>query len=400
MRFNAIHRQIALKNDKMPIVMKIVPSLSALLIASLLFSCENNAQEAEYLNSSSPNVAFVNTSTMPAEPAQTDPIEMKPVRDTKTGRITSYLPLPVSWKVVTTPQGSQGYQGPGGIQVSGRPMEMYYFNIDPYVAQMTGQQVANPVPVQAIMQQNIIPSIQQQGGTLIKQYELREIAQRSQQMLQRTLNRSQLQAFDVVASEWNQPNGSKSLILVTRMVAHMPGGASTWGVGITELEAPARVFESAKETYLYAQANWQVDRNTAMAHKAKMQQMERESAQRLASSAAAHNARMRSNEAAFQATQRAHTSSSNAILDMGMEGYQNRSASQDRLRNQEVNMIHEEYTMTNPWDNRPMQVQSGYQSYYINSQGQVIGSNDANFNPNVHRDYNQTEWRKLNNGGQ
>jgi len=389
-----------LKNDKKSIVMKIVPSLSALLIASLIFSCENTAQEADYLYGSTPDVAFVNSSAPTTQSAQNDPIEMKPIRDTKTGRVTSYVPLPTSWKLVTNPQGGQSFQGPNGVQVNSLPMEMYYFNIDPYVAQMTGQQVANPVPLQAIMQQNIIPSIQQQGGTLIKQYELREIAQRSQQMLQRTFNRTQLQAFDVVASEWNQPNGSKSLILVTRMVSHMPGGASTWGVGVKELEAPARVFESAKETYLYAQANWQVDQNTAMAHKAKMQQMERESAQRLASSAAAHNARMRSNEAAFQATQRAHTSSSNAILDMGMEGYQNRSASNDRLRQQEVNMIHEEYTMTNPWDNRSMQVQSGYQNYYINAQGQVIGSNDLNFNPNVHKDYNQTQWRKLNNGGQ
>lgn len=375
--------------------MKIVPSISALLIAGLLFSCENIAQEADYLNSSSPDVAFVNTSATTMQITPNDPIEMKPIRDTRTGRINSYVPLPTSWEVVTTPQGTQGYRGPNGVQVNSLPTEMYYFNIDPYVAQMTGKQVANPVSAQTIMQQNIIPSIQQQGGSLIKQYELPEIAQRSKRLMQGVLNRSQLQAYEILASEWNQPDGSKSYIILTHMVIHTPGGGSSWSVSITELESPARFFAKAKETYLYAMANWQVDRNAAMAHASKLQQMDRESSQRLAASSAAHQARMRSNEAAFQATQRAHTSSSNAILDMGMEGYQNRSASQDRLRNQEVNMIHEENTMTNPWDNRPMQVQSGYQNYYINSQGQVIGSNDANFNPNVHRDYNHTEWRSL-----
>jgi len=385
-------------NNKKPTVMKVVPSISALLIISLFFSCENNAQQADYMYSSSPDVAFVNTSVTATQPAQNDPIEMKPIRDPQTGRVTSYVPLPVSWKVVTNPQGTQGYQGPNGIQVNSLPMEMYYFNIDPYVAEMTGKQVANPVSAQTIMQQNIIPSIQQQGGTLIKQYDLPKIAQRSRQLVQGALNRSQLQSYDVLASEWKQANGSKSFILLTHMVMHTQGGGSCWAVSITELEAPAPAFDNAKETYLFAQSNWEVDRNSAMAHAAKLQQMDRESAQRMAASSAAHNARMRSNEAAFQATQRAHTSSSNAILDMGMEGYQNRSASQDRLRQQEVNMIHEEYTVTNPWDNRSMQVQSGYQNYYINSQGQVIGSNDVNFNPNVHQNYNQSEWRKLAKG--
>lgn len=321
-------------------------------------------------------------------------IEMKPIRDTRTGRITSYVPLPVNWKLVTQPNGSMGYQGPNGISVSSMPTETYFFNVDPYVAQMSGKKVANPIPLQTIFQQNVAPAIQQQGGKMIKQYALNEIAQRNRQMFQSALGRSNIQSCQVIASEWQQPNGHKSLILMSQVVMQSYG-AGTWVLTLTELEAPAQFFEKAKQTYLYGQANWQVDRNTAMAHAADLQRRDRESQQRLAQSAAAHNARMRSNEAAFQAQQRSHNSTYSDISDMSMRGYWSRSDMQDRMRNKETNMIREEYTMTNPWDNRNMQVQSGYQNYYINSNGDVIGSNDVNFNPNVHKQYNNTQWRKM-----
>ncbi len=322
--------------------------------------------------------------------AQSGNIEMKPMRDPQSGRVISYLPLPASWQV----HSSGSIQGPNGIQVNSMPTEVYNFNIDPYIAQMAGKQVANPVPLQTIFQQNLTPAIQQQGGRLLKQYPLQQIAQRSLQIMQGAMNGARIQSYDMIASEWQQPNGSKSLILITQAIMHTQGG-STWTFGITELEAPAQVFEKAKETYLYAQANWQLDQQTAMAHQAKLRQMERESQQRLAQSAAAHNARMRNNEAAFQAQQRAHNSTYSDISDMSMQGYWSRSDMQDRMRNKENNMIREEYTMTNPWDNRNMQVQSGYQNYYINSNGDVIGSNDVNFNPNVNKNYNNTQWRKM-----
>lgn len=366
-------------------------ALTLIFFCSLFVACQNNAQEAEYLYRAQGG-AYQAQAATPV--AQHDPIEMKPVRDTKTGRILSYIPLPQSWQQVTNAYGNNGYEGPNGIKVSSRPTEMYYFNMDPYVAQMTGKQLANPVPLQTIFQQNIAPAIRQQGGKFIKQYDLPQVAQVNHRMIQSVLNRSQVQSYQILASEWEQPNGQKSLILVSHMVVHAQGGSS-WGVGFTELEAPAAYFEQAKKTYLYGLTNSTVDRNTAMAHAADLNRIDREGQQRMAASSAAHQARMRSNEAAFQATQKAHVDASSAVLDMGMKGYQNRSASQDRLRHNEVNMIHEEYTMTNPWDNRSMQIQSGYQNYYINSQGEVIGSNNANFNPNVHRTYNHTEWKRM-----
>jgi hypothetical protein len=322
------------------------------------------------------------------------PIEMKPMRDPKTGRITSYAPYPANWKVVTGANGTQEIQGPNGIIVNSLPTDVYYFNVDPQVARMAGKKVANPEPIQANFQNRIIPAIQQGGGQLIKQYPLPEIAQRSHRLVQGAMNRSRVQSYDIIASEWEKPNGIKVLVLFTQMIMHSQGGSS-WGVSLSKMEAPAPYFESAKETYLFAQANWQVDQETAMAHAAGLQRMDRESEARLAQSSAAHNAKMRSNEAAFQATQKQYVDTQNEISDMSMQGYQSRSASQDRLRNEEVNMIHGENTLTNPWENKPHQVKSGYQYYYMNAKGQVVGSNNPNFNPNENSRFNHIEWRKM-----
>lgn len=371
--------------------MKVQKSIMLILFLSIFIHCKNSAQYTD----TPQYTQFSNTQGYSATP-NNDRLEMKPIRDLKTGRVTSYLPLPADWRISSNGQGMQGFEGPNGITVSYMPAESYYYNVDPYVARMTGKAVANPINIEVIFRDNIVPNLQQQGGKLLKQYPLPEISQRSQQLLQQSTNRSRILSYSVIASEWQQSNGYQSLILLSQGITQSQGGNSWW-VSISELEAPAQYFEQAKATYLFAQANWQIDQNTAMAHAADLNRMDRESERRLAESNAAFQARMRNNEAAFQAQQRTHVETTNAISDMSMQGYWSRSESNDRLRNQEVNAIHEENTMTNPWDQRSTQVQSGYQTYYMNAQGDIIGSNDANFNPNVHRNYNHTEWRKMPN---
>lgn len=362
-----------------------------ILFFSLFIAGQNHAQNGQYQSYSQPK-GYSSSQTSGDGSA----LEMKPMTDMRTGRVNCYLPLPASWRLVNTGYGTQGFEGPNGIKVNMMPTETYFYNVDPYVAQSAGKSVANPIPLETIFQQNIVPSIQQQGGRLLKQYELSKIAARNHQLLQQVLSRSRITDYTVMASEWQQPNGYKSLIFISHGMMQSQGGSSWW-ISLTEVEAPAGSFEEAKEAFLYAQANWQPDQQTAMAHMSDLRRIDRESEARMASSRAAHNAKMHANEAAFQKTQQIHTSTYNDISDMSMQGYWSRSEMQDRGRSNEVNMIREENTVMNPWDNRSMQVQSGYQTYYINSQGDVIGSNDANFNPNVNSNYNHTEWRVMPN---
>ena len=369
--------------------MKLLQSIMIILFFSLFTTWENHAQAPGQGRSAQPDDDPAYQST-----PNNSPLEMKPLTDPKTGRVTSYLPLPADWKIVHTPSGMQGIEGPNEIRVHFMPSETYFYNIDPYVAQMAGKAVANPISIEAVFSDRIVPAFEQQGGKLLRQYALEDVAQRSRQLIQQVLNRSQIQSYQIIASEWEQPSGNKSLILLSQGIMQSEGGGSWW-IGLTEVEAPVPHFAQAKETYLFAQENWQPDIQAAMAHAAELNRIDRESNERMARSRAAHEAKMRSNEAAFQARQEIHRSTVNDLNDMSMRGYWSRSEIQDRMRNRETNMIHEEYTVTNPWDNRPLQVQSGYKQYYINAQGDVIGSNDLSFDPNLHRDYNHTEWKKM-----
>jgi hypothetical protein len=324
--------------------------------------------------------------------------EMKPIRDAQTGRIVSYVPYPTNWQEVRGPHNYPAFQGPNGIRVQKMlPNEMYFFNVDSYVARMSGKQVARPVSIQLILQQRVVPKMQREGAQLIKQYSLPEMAQRSKGLMQNALRRSNIQSFEVLASEWQKPNGKKALVVITHTIMHQQGG-SAWSVTYSELEAPNAAFAQAKEDYLYGQANYQIDQQTAMAHNAKLQRMEQESNARLAASAAAHNAKMASREAAFQAFQAQYRSTTSDISDISMQGYWKRSEINDRMHSKEVDMIHERNNMINPYTNQTMHVPSGYNQYYINPQGNVIGSNNPNFNPNVSRQYNGTEWKTLPQG--
>lgn len=367
-----------------------------LIIATLFYlltSCGPTYQDGANHEAEGLQVAYLSNSTRQGN-VNRSPLEMKAIRDPKTGRITSYFPLPSDWKLVTTAAGDEGMDGPDGISVHFTSPESYFFNVDPYLAQMGGKVVANPVPLASIFRDRVAPQIQKQGGQLINQYSLEETARSSHKKLQSALSRSRLQFYGIHASEWKHPDGTQSLILISQGIMHAQAG-SNWWVSFTEVEAPSQSFSEAKDRYLFAIANWQPDQQTAQAHAANLGRMEAESQERLRRNAVAFNDKMRRNEAAFQERQRSHKSTYDAINSSSMESYRDRSNSQDQLRNMENNMIHEEQSAANPWGGESFQVQAGYQDYYMNLQGEVIGSNDVNFQPNTHRDFNHTQWRKV-----
>ena len=360
-------------------------------------ACGQNYYDDNYTEDSyqSYDAQFVSNQNYAAE--ANDDLEMKAMKDPKTGRVMSYLPLPKSWKVVPDGTNTPGLEAPNGIKVNSLPPEIYYFNVDPYVAQMAGKAVANPIPVESVFQQHLAPAIQQQGGKLIKQYPLQQIAQRNQQLLQGALNRMRLQSYTIIASEWQQANGKKSLILLSHMVGNAQGSGS-WSISITELEAPAAYFDKAKETYLYAQANWQLDRNTVMAHRNDLKRMDRQAQQRMAASQAAHNARMRSNQAAYNSFQKTQSTLSD-IGDIYHQGYQNRSAMTDQGQANAVDGIWGRQTVTNPYNNQQVQMEHGYNNYYINSDNEYIGTDDMFYDPNMDNTVNHQEWQRIENAG-
>jgi hypothetical protein len=96
------------------------------------------------------------------------------------------------------------------------------------------------------------------------------------------------------------------------------------------------------------------------------------------------------NAAALSAT---ITRNSEEIRRMSSESYRKISESQDRINQSFSEYIRGVETYKNPYEDRSVQLPSGYQDAWVNARGQYILSNDAGYNPNVG---DTTEWRRMN----
>jgi hypothetical protein len=95
------------------------------------------------------------------------------------------------------------------------------------------------------------------------------------------------------------------------------------------------------------------------------------------------------NAAAISAT---ITQNSEEIRKMFSESYRQVSETQDRISQSFSEYIRGVDTYKNPYEDRPVQLPSGYRDAWVNQRGEHILSNDAGFNPNVG---DTTEWRRM-----
>jgi hypothetical protein len=86
------------------------------------------------------------------------------------------------------------------------------------------------------------------------------------------------------------------------------------------------------------------------------------------------------------------TRNSAEIRRMYAESYRQHSESQDRISQNFSEYVRGVETYKNPFENRPVQLPSGYNDAWVNSRGEYILSNNANFNPNVG---DNIEWRRM-----
>ena len=78
------------------------------------------------------------------------------------------------------------------------------------------------------------------------------------------------------------------------------------------------------------------------------------------------------------------------------DSYQQRSASQDRISQGWSEAIRGESSHSNPYDSSStVTTSNNYNHGWANSNGEVINTDDSNFNPNTSSDYNSTEWTQI-----
>lgn len=358
---------------------------TSLLLTAIFFSSIGCTGQNDYQNGTSHSEAqFTQTSNSNA-----DQVVMKNITNAQTGQVVAQMPLPISWKLNPNP-GPQdaAATGPGGIEIRSYEGRFFTFSNDPYtnqVYQQSGQQVRPPVGIEAVIRQDLKQQLAPQGIQFERMYALPALAQIDRSYSDKLVTYGQQQKlFHVAGAEFTGLDGKKELLIV-HYFENTSMGMTIWGYTLQNLSAPAAIFDTAKQTYLYALENLRHNPAAIAAYNAN------ESAKLSANDAAFQN-RMRSNQANFEATQRAHVNSTNAINDAQMSTYRTQTESFNRSNQQITNGIREESTMYNATNGQTYQVEGQSNTYWMNANGEYIPTDNSLYNPNLDTNTNATDW--------
>ena len=120
----------------------------------------------------------------------------------------------------------------------------------------------------------------------------------------------------------------------------------------------------------------------------------RSEAEKAGRSWAQFNARMEQNQANFEASQRAHINKTNAINDAIMSGWRERNAASDRMQERTIDGIYERTNVVDE-SGQKYKVESGYNQYWMNSDGEYISTDKVDYNPNLDDNMNDQKWQEL-----
>lgn len=318
-------------------------------------------------------------------------LEMKEFRDAN-GAVMAMVPLPSAW--VINGQAGEGrptITGPNGVKVIDFPAQSFMDNYNPALQRAfseSGQRLRSMPGVDALIQQDIVPWLAGNGLQYVNHYEIPEISKMdkwySDQSYKAMPSRSDVVA---IGSEW-QTNEGKPYFLLIHLNVSTSDAMQTWYYRCTGLEAEPAHFEKAKKQLVFALGNARYNLAPIMAYN-------REEAQRVGQSWAAHNQRMAQNQRNFEASQRAHVNRTNAINDAIMSGWRERNAASDRNQEQFVDAIREETNVVDPSTGQGYKVADGANQYWMNSNGEYIGTESPGYNPNLDENMNEVRWQEL-----
>jgi len=316
---------------------------------------------------------------------------MKQFKGSK-GEVIAEVPYPSSWQLVNrTKQSDPTITGPDGLKIMDFPLKSFMYSYDQSLQQsyyQSGMQM-RPMPgVQELIQQDIEPWGASQGLQFVKSYELPDVAKvdkwYSDQLLRAMPTETQTVA---IGTEWTKSDGSPYFAVIRLNVSN-GGNMQNWYYMTTGLEAAAGSFEKARKQLIFSLENTRYALEPIMEYN-------KQEAQRIGQSWAAFNQRMAQNQANFEASQRAHVNKSNAINDAIMSNYRSRDAASDHNQEQFVDMINEKTNTVDPSTGQKYKVNSHYNQYWMNSDGEYISTNQNDYNPNLDENMNNQKWQQL-----
>ena len=379
--------------------------LPALITVSLFASCGDISGEARDAghpdrdDALAQRVARITGEALPQEVADMPEAGQEPrtaqggtrmhvVQSTQFNMPLARLELPAHWNYAQDPRTGNWEAKATGLEVHNSAYQSFTYVTGEFAQyyQAAGGRLRAPLSPADAFQQDIVPNLRKDGFEPLGQQEVSAVAAADQRMLDGLYSTGPVRkTARALVSDWKK--GDQVSTVVMHWSAHESPDMVMWGYYLTVLDCTNGDHAREKEGLLKGLAGTQYD----PAYFAAYAQSEQQKANR---SWADHNARMRSNQAAFDASQAAHRDMVNGVNDAQMGIYRSQSESFDRGQGAWVDMMREEQNAVNPYTGEQFKIESGSQRYYMDQYGNYYGTDDVLNDPNV-GNTTPHEWREV-----
>ena len=301
------------------------------------------------------------------------------------GMVAATMPMPSTWKLV-----NGGIAGPNGIKVTDYPLQSFMVNYNQSLQQAYSSTAQREMPgIEQLIQQDFVPWGNNKGLQFVKYYEIPEVSKidkwYSDQLFKAMPGRSDVVTY---GSEWKTREGNPYFVIIHLNVSTSQT-MQNWYYMFSSLEAEPDHFEAARKQYIFSLANTRYNLEP-------LAKYNREEAQRVGANWAAFNQRMAQNQRAFEESQRAFVNKSDAINSAIMSGWQASNASSDKQQADRIDGIYERTNVQDASTGQTYKVQEGANQYWMNNNGEYIGTQLQGYNPNLDDNMNEQKWQELN----
>lgn len=193
--------------------------------------------------------------------------------------------------------------------------------------------------------------------------------------------------FDSAIADFIDEKGSPSFLYINYYVGSSQN-VKRWGYSITGVESPRSIFEQTKKDFVFALLNSRLNPQY-------VQTMNQKNQVALQQSTAAHNGRMQQLRD-FSTNNTRNFNARGAAFDAQNKSWRDGQIASDRMQTRTVNGINEVDTWSDGSGNN-FEVDGYHNKVYTNGNGEYMGTDDWNYNPNIDPNVNGNWEESTNN---
>jgi hypothetical protein len=363
-------------------------------ILSLLFliSCNDKKENTEFPEYGFETETINNQEQKPDKKnSNSQDLEAYYVMNQQFGIPVGAMPIPSSWKKKEQNSENIYFEGPNGIKVYNEVTNSFFYSNSQQRNQYTLQNGGNVQPVkdiQRLINEDLKSFIESQGGRFKNQFPLPQLAHFDKQFDSYLFKATPEQRHtDCIVTEWENSEGILSMVIVRYFIAQYTSiGGLDWGYTLNSLEAPKSEYENAKNTYINALVNFQINPQWVQTNNQYYAQL----AQR---NNAEHQQRMANIKAQGQQIL-ANGRASSQALDNQYNAWRSNQAISDAGHAKYIDGIYERRNMTDETGN--IYKVDGYENnVWMNNNNEYIATDNSLYNPNIDNTTNNYNWQQL-----